>query len=75
MSEQLKCLNGGDGLCQGPVDYWTVGNSLKGWPRCDYHGQRRIDQYENSMERYADSDVPPPWFDPADAGERFDSDY
>ena len=33
-----------------------------------------LDRYENSIERYADSDVPPDWFDPAAAGERWDDD-
>ena len=63
-----QCLNENE-ECQGPVDYWSTGNSLKSWPRCDYHGQKRIDQYENSMEKYADSDVAPSWFDPTYAGE------
>lgn len=68
------CLEESD-ECQGPVDYWTTGSSLKAWPRCDYHGMRRQERYENSIEKYADSDVPPAWFDPADAGERWDEDY
>lgn len=29
----------------------------------------------NSVARWADSDVPPPWFDPCAAGERWDDDY
>jgi len=66
--QEIQCLNE-DELCHGPVDYWTVGGSLKGWPRCDYHGMRRQDQYENSLEQESQSDVAPSWFDPTDAGE------
>jgi hypothetical protein len=35
----------------------------------------RLERYEDSMEKYARSDVAPSWFDPADAGERWDDDY
>jgi hypothetical protein len=66
--QDIRCLNQ-DELCQGPVDYWFTGGRLKGFPRCDYHGMKRQDQYENSMEKYADSDVAPDWFDPSYAGE------
>jgi hypothetical protein len=62
------CLNEDD-ECKGPVNYHTTGDSIKAWPRCAFHQDRRIDQYYNSMEQYANSDVPPSWFDPADAGE------
>jgi hypothetical protein len=34
-----------------------------------------LDRRENSIERWADSDVPPPWFDPTFAGERWEDDY
>jgi len=36
---------------------------------------RRLERYENSIERYADSDVAPSWFDPSYAGERWNEDY
>ena len=65
---ELTCLQEND-LCIGSVDMWTVGDSLKAWPRCDYHGMRRQEQYEGSLEQEARSDVAPAWFDPADAGE------
>lgn len=65
-----RCLNESS-ECKGPVDYWTVGDSLKAWPRCDYHGMKRQQQYENSIESEARSDVPPSWFDESYAGERW----
>lgn len=69
-----ECLNFSE-HCVGPVEYHAVGSSLKAWPRCDFHAEQREDQYENSLERYADSDIAPDWFDPADAGERWEDDY
>lgn len=57
--------------CQGGVDYHAVpgGNA---YPRCDKHWGMRMKSYEESdLERYADSDVPPAWFDPEACGERW----
>ena len=71
--DDIECLEANED-CEGPVEWCTVGSSLKAWPRCDYHFQRRLDRYEDSMERYADSDVEPDWFDPTYAGERWDDD-
>ena len=68
-ADQLECLEDHDGKCQGEVNWHTTGSRLKAFPRCDWHQDRRQHNYENSMERYADSDVPPAWFDPLDAGE------
>jgi hypothetical protein len=66
-----RCLNHNED-CSGPVDLWWSGGSHgRSWPRCTYHGEQRQESYENSMERYADSDVIPDWFDPAYAGERW----
>lgn len=68
-----ECLDYHQGGCCGPVDYrWTGGNSH--WPRCEHHWELRMERRENSMEIYADSDVVPDWFDPANAGERWDDD-
>lgn len=72
-----RCLDGGpDGDdCTGPVDLWYSGGlNGRSWPRCTYHGEQRLNRYENSSERWADSDCPPSWFDPAYAGERWDDD-
>lgn len=68
-----ECLNyGDDGRdCAGPVDMWWSGGGHS-WPRCTYHGEERLRQYETSMERYADSACAPSWFDPGYAGERWD---
>ena len=76
MSELMPedCLDHGDD-CRGPVGYHAVGDSLKAWPRCDKHAEERWERYENSLERYANSSVAPDWFDPADAGERWEDDY
>lgn len=73
---RTECLdwNGGYG-CRGPVEYRTVGRALTAWPRCEAHFKARLRRYENSIERYADSDVPPSWFDPAAAGERWDDEW
>ena len=68
-ADVLECLEDHDGKCQGEVNWHTTGSRLKAFPRCDWHQERRLANYENSMEKYADSDVPPAWFDPADAGE------
>lgn len=73
---EVECLDDyGEGTCEGPVEFHTVGSSLRAFPRCTKHYGERLDRYENSLERYADSDVPPDWFDPAAAGERWDDDY
>lgn len=72
--EASNCLEYGDD-CRGPVEFHTVGASLKAWPRCEYHAEQRMDRYENSIEKYADSDIAPDWFDPTIAGERWDDDY
>lgn len=73
--EPLECLESGP-HCSGPVEYWHSGGSYgRSWPRCTFHGERRLDRYENSMERYAHSDVVPDWFDPSIVGERWGDDY
>lgn len=69
----MRCLNESSD-CQGPVAYHTTGPSLKAWPRCDFHQAKREWAYENSMERYAHSDVAPDWFDPSYAGECWNED-
>lgn len=55
------CLDYSD-ECRGPVDYHSIGSSLKGFPRCDFHLGKRLERREGSSEMYADSDVPPSWF-------------
>ena len=72
----LECMdNRGEGTCRGVVEQCTL-DGIKYWPRCDVHFELRLKRYEESeTERYAHSDVAPPGFDPADAGERWDDDY
>lgn len=75
MTTELRCLDDhGENTCRGPVEYHTL-DGLRSWPRCTAHFERRLNRYENSLERYANSDVAPSWFDPAAAGERWDDDY
>lgn len=66
--EDNECLERGDD-CSGPVEYHLTGRATKAWPRCAFHQERRSERYENSMERYADTDVVPDWFDSSYAGE------
>lgn len=71
----VRCLDQSD-ECAGMVRMHMTGDSFKVWPRCDFHQDRRQERYERSdLERYANSDVPPSWFDPAAAGEHWDEDY
>lgn len=70
-----ECLEYSD-ACDGPVDdHWAGGINGRTWPRCTFHADQRERRYEESMERYADSDVVPDWFDPSYAGEHWDEDY
>jgi hypothetical protein len=67
------CLNHNED-CKGPVEMWTTGTSMAAWPRCTFHRDQRWASYENSLERFADSDVAPSDFDPADIGECWEDD-
>lgn len=73
MNESLECMGNPDD-CSGPVEMHSL-DGLKYWPRCRFHFAERMRSYENSIERYANSDVAPGWFDPTAAGERWDEDY
>ena len=70
------CLEyGSDGEdCGGPVELHLRPSDWKSFPRCERHQAARERSRRNSMERYADSDVPPSWFDPSYAGERWEDD-
>lgn len=70
-TQPLECMNF-DEECEGPVEMHSL-DGLKWWPRCELHFGVRVDQYENSIERYANSDIPPSWFDPSYAGESWDN--
>lgn len=74
-NEVLECLDARpDDACEGPVEMCST-DGIKFWPRCDKHFDKRMASYEASLERYADSHIAPDWFDPSDAGERWDDDY
>lgn len=74
--EPLECLDDrGENTCSGPIEYHSVGRG-NAFPRCDHHFNQRLHRYETSdLERYADSDIAPAWFDPTYAGERWSDDY
>jgi hypothetical protein len=72
-----ECLEVHKGNCSGEVE---MRPSLSGTgipiPRCDFHWDERLKEQERIEETYhVNSDVPPDWFDEADAGERWDWDY
>lgn len=74
--DPLGCVDdyAGNVPCSGTVEYRSVpGGSPVA--RCDAHFDARLERYENSLERYADSDLAPSWFDPTACGERWDDDY
>lgn len=76
--EQLTyedCVNGPDG-CTGRVEYrMALSGTGESYPRCDGHWSDRLDTEERLRQDYPDSPNPPPWFDPANAGETWNDDY
>lgn len=70
---EITCLNEGPD-CEGPVEFHLRPSDWKSFPRCEFHQAQREEQRENSMEKYADSDIAPDWFDPSYAGERWEDD-
>ena len=76
--DEPRCLqhNPNDDDCKGEVNYhWNGDPGGSTFPRCDRHQQLREASRENSIEKYANSDIAPSWFDPSAAGERWDDDY
>ena len=77
-SGNLRCIDDhGESTCRGPVEwrrspYNPLGSAF---PRCEQHFDEVLDKHEETNRRYPDSPTPPAWFDPADAGERWDYDY
>ncbi len=76
-TETLTCLQDyGKGTCQGEVEYrMSLSGTGASIPRCDHHWDERLEAQERIDRDYPDSPVAPSWFDPADAGERWDDDY
>lgn len=71
-----ECCRLGMSPCRGSVE---VHCSPSGSGRADYWCARH---YDEALERdyrlrrdFPDSPLPPAWFDPANAGERWDDDY
>ena len=75
MSEQLKCLSASSGSCSGPVEYHRLPNAERAFSRCDKHWEQRLQEDEQDRVNYPDSPMAPAWFDPMNAGERWDDDY
>ena len=79
MTDVLECLDyrpDEPSLCRGPVEFHSIDPGREAaHPRCEKHWGERLDRREQSMERYATSDVEPAWFDAADAGEHWGEDY
>jgi hypothetical protein len=73
---EVECLDAHKGGCGGTVEFRP---SLTGTgmaiPRCDKHWADRLDFQEEHERIYPDSPIPPAWFDPEAAGERWDDDY
>jgi hypothetical protein len=71
----LRCLDGGRGDCKGPVEL-RAPLSPTGVPhaRCDKHWEWRLEKQEQIDRDFPDSDIPPAWFNPLDAGERWSED-
>ncbi len=64
--------------CSGPVEFrMPLSPSGRAFPRCDKHWDERLVQEERIVTSVGNwrSDVPPAWFDPAAAGERWDDEY
>lgn len=70
---ELRCLDGPGG-CEGEVEYRITPDreDMRAFPRCDSHFARRLKEAERNLELM--SDVPPSWFDPSYAGERWTED-
>lgn len=68
-----RCIDGPEG-CEGRVQFRSTPDrsDLKTFPRCEAHFELRLAAAEHTMELL--SPTPPPWFDPAYAGERWDED-
>lgn len=62
--------------CDGAVHYRSpLSATGESFARCERHWSLRLQREEQLRTDYPDSATPPPWFDPAAAGEHWDSDY
>ena len=72
-TDPRECVNYGPD-CVGEVEWFDPSGRGRGAQRCAHHRDQRAAQYENSIEKYAHSDVAPDWFDPTYAGESWNDD-
>jgi hypothetical protein len=76
VSEELECLDHRQGGCRGPVEMrYPLSATGRGFPRCELHWVKRLDEQDRINQYYPDSQIAPSWFDPANAGESWDEDY
>ena len=72
--EQLECLDGHGGDCQGEVEYrMPLSGTGRSYPRCDRHWGERVVRQQEIDQRYPYHQ--PSDFDPLYAGEHWDEDY
>lgn len=76
-ANDLECLDVyQEAPCTGRVEYRAaLTGTGKSFPRCDGHWAARLRRQDEINERYPDSPIPPPGFDPDYAGERWNDDY
>lgn len=71
-SERLECLEGPDG-CRGEVEYRWPGYGDKTWPRCEKHGNARVEREEENIQRnMPDGPGAPRGFDSLDVDESWE---
>lgn len=70
----LECIRSSE-ECSGKVEFRFPPDrdDFNAFPLCKFHWNKRLDEAEKNLELL--SDIPPDWFDPAYAGERWDEDY
>lgn len=69
-----ECIEHEEGVCGGDAPRPFSPRGLGGPMRCGVHIDQRLNRYESSIERYADSASAPSWFDPSACGESWDED-
>lgn len=74
-----RCIGTDEGPCEGEVlERATLSGSGMTFPRCERHYQTYVERTQPKLDeinrRYPDTDVPPSWFDPMYAGERWNED-
>jgi hypothetical protein len=67
--EALECLEGPDG-CGGSVEMRNPGYGYRSFPRCEKHGEARVEREAENRQRYPV--LQPDDFDELDAGEAWD---